>query len=179
MDDSRALVGLLDRLAEVRRVDATRARPTTGDETSYGSEFGRGRFGSAAVQRDGLRLVQGGAGFSAGGSSRQSRDAMVDDCVRRTFVLLNEFRDAFKLRADPHWLGILLRAISQDATYTFEVAAKVRRESPEFSADKARCLADLEQLHHALRSPNLPSEPDLAHAMDALIVQLVRVQTGP
>jgi len=177
MDDSRALVGLLDRLAAVRRADASRTRHSMRTDTAYGAALGRVRFGAGAVQTDDLRFGAVGPGHASGG--RQGRDAVVDDCVRRTFVLLNEFRDAFTLKADPHWLGILLRAITQDAAHTFDAAAKIRRESPEFTVDKARCLADLEQLHRDLRSPRPPSDHDLAHAMDALIVQLVRVQTGP
>jgi len=177
MDDSRALAGVLDRLAAVRRADAPH-RSSLRAGTAYGSVPGRAQMGLLAPP-DRLRLIQWSAGGFVHRAGGPSRDAMVDDCVRRTFALLNEFREAFQHRADPHWLAILLQAIGQDATYTFDTAAKVRRESAEFSADKARCLADLEQLHRALRGPSPPSEHDLAHAMDALIVQLIRVQPGP
>ena len=99
----------------------------------------------------------------------------MDPRIRGTFALLNEFRSAVESRADPHWLGILLHAVRQDAMCTFDAAARLRAETPEFSADKARCLGDLEKLLRGLRAQDPPEGDELRHAMDALIVQLVQL----
>lgn len=172
MDEPQALFGLLDRLAAVRRADASAVRHAPRAVSGY--ESARIRLDAAAAQR--VARTRAGSGLQ--GSPSQTRASLVEARIRRTFVLLNEYREALESKADLHWLGILLHAVNQDAARTFDEAAQLRPESPEFSAERVRCFADLEQLLRTLRGPHPPSDYELAHAMDALIVQLVRAQAA-
>ncbi len=175
MDDSQALMRLLDRLADVRQASASGTRPTPRADTAYEPELERPALGAVAVYRGGWRSVQARTGRLLQRQLRQRRAALVDPLIRGTFALLNEFRTAVESRADPHRLGMLLHAVRQDAMSTFDAAAKLRPETPQFSADRARCLSDLEELLRGLCGQNPPDGRDLRHAMDALIVQLLRL----
>lgn len=175
MDDSQALIGLLDRLAEARHVGAAGARPTPRFGVGYEADLGRTRLGAAALRVDGLHVLQARTSRSSQRVLGQRRSELLEARIRRTFALMNEYRTALESRADSHWLGILLHAVCQDATFTFNAAAKLRPETAEFSADKTRCLSDLEQLLRTMRDQQLPSDYELTHAMDALIVHLVQL----
>jgi hypothetical protein len=177
MDDSRALAGLLDRLAEVRQINTARKKFPSRLGAGFEADAARVRAGSPTESSDRLRFIGlGRGGRAVHGPSGTGPQALIGTCIRHTYSLVSEFRSALESRADAYWLGILAQAVRHDAAVTFDTAARVTAETPEFTADKLRCLDELDALVRATRGQGpRPSEHELLHAMDGLIVQLVRL----
>jgi hypothetical protein len=69
----------------------------------------------------------------------------------------------------------LLDDVIRGALVGFALAGKLHTDGTRDSADKQRCLDDLGQLRASMALGLPMSSHDLKHAMDALIVQFVRV----
>jgi hypothetical protein len=99
--------------------------------------------------------------------------------VRRTSLLLQEFRSRCQLNATAPRLALALKAVIGCAGNAFLLACQDERGASRFSIDNETCLLDLLELLGALDTRAVRSPFDLAHAMDALLIQLVRIEAAP
>ena len=97
--------------------------------------------------------------------------------VRRVLLLVEEYRAQRQIGASPRVLAVVLKAVIARACQAFSVVTQGRRGAARFGPDNDSCLVDLLKLLNALNSDEAPSSFDLAHAMDALIIQLVRIES--
>jgi hypothetical protein len=99
--------------------------------------------------------------------------------VHNAFALVEEFRVLRVQGAGHARLALLLWGALRAAQSTFALASKARPLDAQASAERARCLSDLEQLLHDLLSNACPAPGAIAHGMDALIVHLVQLMQAP
>jgi hypothetical protein len=99
--------------------------------------------------------------------------------VQRTSLLLQEFRSRCQLSATAPRLALVLKAVIGCAGNVFLLACQDERGASRFSTDNESCLLDLLGLLEALDSSAARSPFELAHAMDALLIQLIRIEAAP
>jgi hypothetical protein len=97
--------------------------------------------------------------------------------IRRVLLLVEEFRKQCRIEANARVLAVVLKAVIARACQAFSVVTQGRRGATRFGPDNDSCLVDLLKLLNALNADEMPSPFDLAHAMDALIIQLVRIES--
>jgi hypothetical protein len=134
------------------------------------------------VARPAARWMAGGDARRAGIEFRQRpQPASVYEIrrqLRRVFALVSEFHVLCRLPFEARCLADLLGAIHQEASYAFELAGTVRAGDFAFAADCRHCLHDLAQWRQDLQVGRRPTAPDLAHALDILIVRCVLMDDG-
>jgi hypothetical protein len=95
---------------------------------------------------------------------------------RRVFASIHEFLVLCRLRADSPSLAKSLQSVL-GSTAKF---ISMRRRHPQGAADiragSEGCLAELQQVLRALGSRRAHSASELSHALDSLIVLLVRIK---
>jgi len=106
---------------------------------------------------------------------RDERPAPFDIPLRPIFILVEVFRAQCRQAARPRRLGAVLGATIRLARQCLAQADALCHRDAMLGADNERCLHDLEALLRTLVDDDPPPPPDLLHAMDALIVQLVRI----
>jgi hypothetical protein len=110
--------------------------------------------------------------------SRMRRDLLARELgvqLRHVFVLMGEFLGQCQSGSQGQGLLAVLDDVIRGAVVGFALAGKLHTVSARDNADKQSCLDDLGQLRTALAQGIAMSPHDLKHAMDALIVQFVRV----
>jgi len=95
--------------------------------------------------------------------------------VRRTIVLVEEFRADCSAGANAYLLSVVLQATIRCAQQLFAGSFLGECASPQFADDSHACLDDLLRMHKTLCGGAMPPAFDLVHAMDALIIQLARI----
>jgi hypothetical protein len=110
-------------------------------------------------------------------SRRELRPPSSDMPLRPIFLLVEEFRIQCRLGVEPHRLGAVLNATIRFARHGLTLAEEASRFDPSLVAGNERCLHDLDLLLRSLLDNDPPPRPELLHAMDALIVQLVLIDS--
>jgi hypothetical protein len=110
---------------------------------------------------------------------REDLPKLVGAQVRHILLLVEEFRALCELKAGPHPMAEALEAAIAAARVGFELVAKMRVEDPHVNPHGApegdsRCICELERVLSALRVSGYPSEHELEHAVDPLIMMCVR-----
>ena len=99
--------------------------------------------------------------------------------VRRILSCVDMFRRQCELRGETSRLIDALAGVIESARSGFELAVKLRagraNPPPQINDDEQRCVHDLDRLMLALRRGAPLLAHDLEHAMDALIMQCVRM----
>jgi hypothetical protein len=90
--------------------------------------------------------------------------------IRIVLAEVDRFRDLASRRGEVPALDALAQEIVHDATACFIEATILRGDDVAMNPDHAACLADLRDFAAALRGAEPPSQTDLMHALDSLIV---------
>jgi hypothetical protein len=119
-----------------------------------------------------------------GGRRARKRLDLISDSpaarVQRMLVLVERFRALSVLRSDPVRLVDLLRGIISIARETFGTELSrdwTARTVVQMAPDQQRCLRDLERLLQGLAYGSPDAWRGLGHAMDALLIQCLLLQT--
>jgi hypothetical protein len=108
--------------------------------------------------------------------SRRTRLACeIGVLLRYLFGLVGEFRSRCRRGAAVELLVQTLTEVIRTARQGFDMAAGIGVADALARSAKEQCLFDLEQLRLALNARLYLPTNELDHAMDALIVQFVRV----
>ena len=110
---------------------------------------------------------------------REDLPRQVGAQVRHILLFVEEFRALCELKSRPQRVAEVLGAVIAAARIGFDLVAKMRIGDPHgdllgAAEGESRCLCELELLLGALRLNGRPSEHELAHAMDPLIMLCVR-----
>ena len=95
--------------------------------------------------------------------------------VRQAILLVEEFRSDCMAGASARLLSVELKATIRCAHQLFTGGFRGDCASQQFADDSNACLGDLLRMHETLSAGDLPPAFELAHAMDALIIQLARI----
>ncbi len=98
--------------------------------------------------------------------------------VRRAILLVDEFRSHCMAGANARLLAVVLEATIRCAHHLFTGITQGECATAQFAADSNACLTDLMRMLETLTAGDTPPAFELAHAMDALIIQLVRITAG-
>jgi hypothetical protein len=112
--------------------------------------------------------------------SRVRRDLLARELgsqLRHVFVLMGEYMAQCQPGVDAHRLLEPLDDVIRGARASFQLTARLHTDNPRDAAEKLRCLDELDALRAELAEGGLPPQHDLKHALDALIVQFVRIDT--
>ncbi len=129
-----------------------------------------GRMPSCAVGQSGPALC------GTPGPGREALSPQQEACVRQAILLVEEFRSDCRSGADARLLSVELKATIRCAHQLFSGGFRGECASPQFADDSNACLADLQRMYETLTSGAKPPPFELAHAMDALIIQLARIK---
>jgi hypothetical protein len=97
--------------------------------------------------------------------------------MRRVVLLAGEFRAQCQSRATAAQLAEVLKAAIPCAHCAFDVYSHRQLGPQGLGFENERCLADLGALVQALNADVAPPLQELEHALDALLVQLVRIES--
>jgi hypothetical protein len=102
--------------------------------------------------------------------------------IRHILTSVAAFRLLCESGSEPNGMADVLEAVIRCCRDGFELVAKMRAERSHAEQllidDESRCALDLEALLRALRGGSFLPAHELAHAMDPLIVQCVRMDAA-
>lgn len=96
--------------------------------------------------------------------------------IRRVFALIDEFRLQCNRHAGSEAIAQALAAVVDLAGRALPRTACNLRSGKRLGAENAYCLEELQALLRALQANQMPATFDLCHAMDSLIIQMVRMK---
>jgi len=109
------------------------------------------------------------------GAARVAGDAVRGTgSIARIHELAQEFRAYSRPPANAAMAALVLRLIAEHAIQLFELVSRDWIGESRFGADNDRCLSGLLTMLAALNSGTLPPPFELEHALDALVIQLLR-----
>jgi hypothetical protein len=128
--------------------------------------------------------VAGGAGIPGGVQRRERRArlrqagsvASLRALFRRVFALIQDFLLLCRLRAHSSSLARSLKSVLGSAAKYFAMRRLHPQGVADIRAGSEDCLAELQLVLGALGSKHAHSASELSHALDSLIVLLVRIK---
>jgi hypothetical protein len=95
---------------------------------------------------------------------------------RRVFSSIQDFLLACRLKANRSDLAQSLRSVMSSAGELFKLRRQHARGRADFQAGSQGCLAELQKVLRALATHQGGSLAEISHAVDSLIVLLVRIK---
>lgn len=127
-----------------------------------------------AIRAPNLFAVGTGAVRGASATLRRKASSReLKEQARRVLHLVERFRFKCRQRSATGQLADLVEALIPCAKAGFDLVAEMRA-GRGLTTDELRCLADLDRLLRGLRCEKRPSDEELVHVMDSLIVECVR-----